>query len=197
MYDDELNAYDAADRATPPPARPILFYGSSSIRLWTTLAQDFPGLPLLNRAFGGSMLSECVHLMDRLVLKYAPRAVVLYAGNNDLCNGRSPSDILRSFREFMTRYRQALPERPLAYISVHPSLARIHLRREIEETNTLIENEITRWPNTTFISIFDAMLDANGRPRRELFVDDLLHLSPEGYAVWREIVRPYLKPWAE
>ena len=138
------------------------------------------------------MLNECVALMGRLVLPYHPRAVLLYAGDNDLGNGRSVADVVESFREFITRFDRAFPGRPLAYLSIKPSKARAHLRKEIEQANALIRSEIAKWPAARYISIFEAMLDPHGVPRDELFVEDFLHLSEKGYAVWRTAVTPFI-----
>jgi esterase/lipase superfamily enzyme len=190
MYEDEFRAFEEADRLHPPPANPILFYGSSSIRLWNTLQEDFPGLPIINRAFGGSELRECVEHMDRWVLAYNPRAVVLYAGDNDLAHGRKPSDVLVSFREFVSRFCHALPGRPLTFISIKASPSRMNLVRAIREANAFIRNEISLWPGVRYVNIFDAMLDGAGQPRRGFFCEDWLHLSPEGYKLWRSKLQP-------
>src|SRR6266550_2177708 len=83
-YESEITAFEAADRATPPAPGGIVFVGSSSFRRWTSLAADFPGLPVLNRGFGGSTLREVNHYARRIVLPYRPRLIVLYAGDNEI-----------------------------------------------------------------------------------------------------------------
>jgi lysophospholipase L1-like esterase len=192
QFADEFAAFARADKATPPPAGALLFYGSSSIRLWETLAQDFPGPPVLNRGFGGSTLEECVEKMDALVFPYRPRAVIFYAGDNDLDQGRSPQAVLGSFCEFARRFREHLAGTPLAFISIKPSPARVHILPLIRQTNELIRRSIDGLERTTFIDIHGLMLDAGGRPSRELFAEDTLHLSREGYRVWADAVSAYV-----
>ncbi len=98
----DIARFATADRDLPPPAHPIVFVGSSSIRLWDTLQQDMAPLPVLNRGFGGARLSSVVHFVDRVVVQYRPRAVVLYAGDNDLDASVPPEALVRDFRRFVS-----------------------------------------------------------------------------------------------
>jgi lysophospholipase L1-like esterase len=192
QFADEFAAFARADKANPQEAGSVLFYGSSSIRLWETLAQDIPGTPVLNRGFGGSTLEDCVEKMETLVFPYQPRAVILYAGDNDLDNGRSPQAVLGSFREFVRRLREHSGGTPLAFISIKPSPARRHILHLIRQTNELIRKSIDELEQTTFIDVHPLMLDADDRPRRELFADDTLHMNRKGYRVWADAVCAYL-----
>ena len=189
----DMQRFAAEDAATPPPRHPLVFTGSSSIRLWSSLAGDFPGLPVLNRGFGGSQLRDVVHYADPLAIRYRPRMIVVYGGDNDIDAGRSPQQVLSDFRALIARVRRDLPQVPIAYVSIKPSPLRASQLEAQREANALVRAEAARWPHVEFIDVFTPMLGADGQPRAELFVDDRLHMNRDGYALWRRIVAPYLK----
>jgi lysophospholipase L1-like esterase len=185
--------FDAADREHAPPPGGVLFVGSSSIRLWNSLQKDFAALPVvINRGFGGSKLSDCVHHLDRLVFPYRPRLVLVYAGDNDLAAGRSADDILARFKAFAEGVRAKLPQTRIAFISIKPSPARAALIQEIRRANALVRDYAATLSNSDFIDVFTPMLDADGRPRAELFREDALHLNAKGYEVWRAVIAPHV-----
>ncbi len=193
QWEKEIAAFEAADRAHPPPTNAILFVGSSSIRLWQTLAQDFPEVPVLNRGFGGSEMADSLRLAERVVLPYRPRQVAVYAGDNDLANGKSPEQVCADFEAFVSKVRRQLPGTPIAYIAIKPSPSRWNLAAQIRATNRLVEAFCNGADRLDFIDVFTPMLDQKGQPREELFQSDKLHLNAAGYRLWTEKVRPYLK----
>lgn len=193
-WEKDIDAYTRADAAHPPPQNAVLFIGSSSILKWTTLAADFPGVPVINRGFGGSELADSVYYADRIALPYHPRLVVLYAGDNDLLAGKTPETIFADFKAFTAKIHAGLPEARLIYIAIKPSPSRWQLREKIVQTNSLIAAECRRDPRDTFLDVYAPMLDAKGQPRPELFVPDMLHLNAEGYALWQKLLAPLLKP---
>jgi lysophospholipase L1-like esterase len=191
----ELEAFSAADRKQMPPAGGVLFVGSSSIRMWSDLETSFPDQPLvIRRGFGGSRLSDSADLVNRLVLPYQPRLVVLYAGENDLSEGASPQEVLGHFVRFVQQVRVALPGTRVAYLSIKPSPSRLVKMAAMREANLLIQTHVLANENLDYIDVHTAMLDNDGRPRPELFVRDQLHLSAEGYGLWRQIVSAHLRP---
>jgi len=191
-FADEFHAFAERDARTPPPRDPVLFYGSSSIRLWPRLAEDFRGFAVVNRGFGGSTLAECVEEMERLVFPVQPRAMVLYAGENDLDQGASPERIEDLFREFAERLDDRLGLIPLIFISIKPSPARAWALPQIGRANELVRAALADWPNARFLDVFPLMLDAAGRVRHEFFTEDWLHMSRAGYALWAAQVRACL-----
>lgn len=191
----ELEAFAAADRQQMPAAGGVLFVGSSSIRLWSGLETSFADQTVvIRRGFGGSRLSDCADLVHRLVLPYQPRLVVLYAGENDLTEGATPRDLLGQFVRFVQQVQAALPATRVAYMSIKPSPSRTAFMAAMRETNLLIQTHVLERDNLDFIDVHTAMLDNDGRPRPELFVRDQLHLSAEGYGLWRQIVSAHLRP---
>jgi len=189
----EIRAYEASDRAAAPSPGGIVFVGSSSIRLWRSLASDFPGLPVINRGFGGSTLPEAIHYLPRIVLPYRPRTVVLYEGDNDLTFGWGPQRVASDYGEFVRVIRNALPGTRIIFISIKPSPSRWHLVDQQREVNRLVREIAARDTLQTFVDVFTPMLGANGRPRPELFLSDSLHMTPEGYVVWRAQLAPHLR----
>jgi lysophospholipase L1-like esterase len=191
-FEAEIVAYEAADRARPPVPGGIVFVGSSSFRMWADLAGAFPGLRVVNRGFGGSTLPEVLHATPRIVLPQRPATVVLYAGDNDLNEGRTPAQVLADYREFAAMLRASLPDVRIVVVSIKPSAARWALVGAMREANRLLAAEIARDPHARFVDVFTPMLGADGLPRSEFYLEDRLHMTPAGYDVWREALAPVL-----
>lgn len=192
VWVNDMDRFEAEDAANPPPAAPIVFTGSSSVRMWDSLASDFPGKPVLNRGFGGSQVRDAVHYADQIAVRYQPRMIVLYSGDNDINAGRSPQQVLSDFRAFVARIRQALPRTPIAYLAIKPSPSRIDQLPRQQQANALLRQEAARLEHVEFIDVATPMLGADGQPRAELFIEDRLHMSRAGYELWRGVVAPYL-----
>lgn len=186
----DVQAVESVLRAGPPLAHPVAFYGSSSIRLWTTLAEDFPDVPVANLGFGGSTIAACSWFYYRLVRPLEPRALVFYAGDNDLGHGSSPNRLLEQFELLLAQLDATFPNIPLSVISIKPSPALSKLLPLIAEANRALKARLSGRKNSQFLDVFDVML-ANGRPRRELFLEDGLHMNDTGYALWRRVLRAH------
>lgn len=196
-WEASLAAFAAADREKTPGEGGVLFVGSSSIRLWDKLEEQFSMVPLvINRGFGGSRMEDCAAYVDRLVLPYRPRMVLVYAGDNDLAEGRTPQQVADSFRRFARRVHEALPDTRIAYISIKPSPARLALLEEVRAANALIREQSRAARNIQYVDVFTPMLDARGRPRAELFRADALHLNDEGYALWKSVLVSQISDFA-
>ncbi|APG03636.1 hypothetical protein BJI69_06760 [Luteibacter rhizovicinus DSM 16549] len=188
----DIQAFEASDKANPPPANAVLFIGSSSIRFWKTLPTDFPGYRVINRGFGGSDLDDSTAFAERIVEPYHPAALVMYAGDNDLQGGDSPEQVRDDFAAFVGKVRQAQPHLPIAFIAIKPSVARIALLPQILQADKLIRDWAMTQSNVAFLDVVPAMLDAQGQPKPDLFIDDGLHMTAKGYALWVAQVKPWL-----
>ncbi|UOE51544.1 GDSL-type esterase/lipase family protein [Mucilaginibacter sp. SMC90] len=167
----------------------VIFYGSSSIRLWNTLDADFDDMQPVNLGFGGSTLAACVWFFERILHSYNPEAIVVYAGDNDLGDGRNPEEVFIFFKQLTVEVERLFGNIPCYYISLKPSLARWPIVDKYRYTNSLIENEIIhRHKNWQFVNIFNQMIDASGKPIREYYDKDGLHLSSAGYTLWKNAV---------
>lgn len=188
-----MAAFANADREHPPAPDGVLFVGSSTIRLWSSLAQDFRQLPVvINRGFGGSTMADCDYFARELVTRYRPRQVLVYAGDNDIAEGRTPSQVLENFVNFVKVVRSELPNARIAYISIKPSPARAALLPRVREANQLLASYVRNLENGEYIDIFTPMMNASGSPRAELYGSDHLHMNEKGYAVWQSVIAGHL-----
>lgn len=192
-WEPEIKSMEARDRLRPAADDAILFVGSSSIRLWSSLAQDFPELHVYNHGFGGSYLIDSIAYADRIVLPLKPKTIVLYAGTNDIEGGVSPETLAEQFKLFVRTVRDQLPDTRILYISIAPNPSRWHLRNKIQQANRLIENHIKAGENMVYIDVYSAMLGSDGRPLPDIYRSDELHMNPKGYAIWTAILGPRLK----
>ncbi|SMB87014.1 lipolytic protein G-D-S-L family [Hymenobacter roseosalivarius DSM 11622] len=189
----ELREFARQDSLKKPPIASILFYGSSSIRMWETLATDFPNQPVLNRGFGGSRFPDAIQLFDKLVVRYRPRQVVLYEGDNDIAAGVTPQQVYASFLTFEKLMRQKLPQSQLVFLSIKPSLARWAQWPQMQAANNLIRQYSKAHPKQVrFVDVGTPMLGTDGKPRPELFREDGLHMTRAGYEIWTQVVAPVL-----
>lgn len=186
-FDDAMAAFAAEDAAAMPPPCAFLFVGSSSIRFWRTLKEDFPDRAVINRGFGGSTIAEVNWYFDKVVTPYKPQAIVFYAGENDLSAGTAPRDAARDFSIFMELKTRALGTTPVWYIAAKPSKLRLDQKPRQDDLNARIRMLADQRDDLAYIDIVPAMLKADGTPK-DIFVADNLHMTPDGYSLWTPIV---------
>jgi lysophospholipase L1-like esterase len=184
-------AFEAADKASPPPKGEIVFVGSSTMKRWDTAAY-FPDLKIVNRGIDGTELADAVRYVDRLVLPYEPRLVVLYAGDNDISAGRLSEQVAVEFERFTRAVHARLPQTRILYIGVKPSILRWTQIDRMRSANQVIRAYCARDDRLAFLDFDGLMLGWDERPRRELFVEDGLHMSPAGYQMWTTVLRSWL-----
>ena len=192
-WEPEIKKFEESDRQTPPPKDAVLFIGSSSIQMWKSLADDFPGTKVINRGFGGSELADSTFYVDRIVVPYRPKMVVLYAGDNDLANGKTPQQVFEDYKVFVERVHRKLPTARIAFVSIKPSPARASLLQSMKEANGLIKAYATHARRLVYIDVFTPMLGKDGSPRPELFGPDKLHMNSEGYSLWTSVIAPSIR----
>ncbi len=190
----QISSYEKADRAHPPAPGGIVFTGSSSIRFWHTLADDMKPLDVINRGFGGSQIAHVNRYAPRIVIPYRPRAVVLYAGDNDLSwpGSKSPETVSADFAQFVEIIHAALPDTWIYYISMRPAPVGWPDVRKIQLGNRLIEEYCRTQDRVQFINVYEAMFDERGQLRGDLFGKDRQHMNAQGYAIWTSIIKPVL-----
>jgi lysophospholipase L1-like esterase len=191
-YENEVQRLEK-ERAALTDDPKLLFYGSSSIRLWDHLQEDFAGYQPINLGFGGSTLAACVWFFDRLVAPFHPTSIIVYAGDNDLGDGRHPEEVFIFFKQLVSQVRYHFGDIPLAFISIKPSITRWNIVDSIRYANKIIEEEIKREANHLYyINIYNRMTDVSGYPKREFLEPDGLHINAKGYALWKEIILQFL-----
>ncbi len=193
MWEKDIAAFLDIDQQQTPPPNAVLFTGSSSIRMWTSLRTDFPRLNVINRGFGGSQLNDLVFFAPKIVIPYRPKKIVIYSGENDIEAGRTPEDVVADFRAFIAIRDKQLAGTPVIYISMKPSILRWAIWPNMEKANSLIKAEAAKHKKVTFVDISAAMLGNDGKPPADLFISDGLHLSRKGYDLWRETLAPHLR----
>ena len=191
-WDEEIAKFKSADAKGMPPEHGILFVGSSSIRMWESLAADFPDLPVYNRGFGGSHMKHLVQYFDRIVRPYAPRQIVVYSATNDITDDKPVAEVLADWATFCGMVRANLPDAKVALISVAPNPDRWDKRTEQESFNALAAAYCER-NGLVFIDVWSPMLGDDGEPSRDIYLEDQLHMNAAGYDMWQGIVGPYLR----
>jgi lysophospholipase L1-like esterase len=189
----DISSFATTDRDHPPAGHGIVFVGSSSIRLWDTLQQDMAPLPVLNRGFGGARLSSVIYFVDRVVIQYRPRAVVLYAGDNDIDAGQSPEEVVLEFRRFVSRVQAALPDIRIYYLSMKPNRLLWSNWPKYEVANAQISAICASDPRLGYIDGATPLLASGRPPPRDLYRFDQMHLSVKGYALWTSVIKPRLQ----
>lgn len=191
-YREAIDAYLASEAEAPPPKGAIVATGSSSMLFWRDIKEDLAPLTVIARGFGGSNMRDLRHFLEEMVFRHAPRAVLIYEGDNDVAVGATPAQILEHFDAIVAAIHERLPNTRIYVLAVKPSVARWHLWDAMRATNTLFAARAEADPLLTYVDIATPMLNDAGEPRKDLFVQDMLHMNAAGYDIWRAVVRPVL-----
>jgi lysophospholipase L1-like esterase len=163
----------------------LVFYGSSSIRLWEELTTVFKEYKPVNLGFGGSTLAACTWFFERVFENIQKaEAIIIYAGDNDLGDGRHPEEVVLFFETLLSKIRAKYGGIPCSFISIKPSINRWQLSGSIRYANSNIKELCLKDKNFHYIDVYEDMLDENGNPDGDNFVEDGLHLSKVGYELW-------------
>ena len=193
-FERDIQRFEEQDKNDLPRKDAVLFVGSSSFTLWRTLEQDFGGIEVINRGFGGALFSDVIHFAHRIVISYLPRIIVVCAGSRDLhSNGAGSEDGLRLFKTFRKMVRAELPEVKICYVSMKPSITKWETIHLDEEANRLIEEYADKTPGVEFIDIWLPMFAESSPPPKEYFQPDLNHPSHAGYTLWAKVIRPFIE----
>lgn len=188
----DIAGFEKQDAAQMPAPGGIVLTGSSSFRMWRDAGKDLAPLPIVNRGFGGSTTPEVIHYIDQTVLKYKPKVVVVYCENDMFVDTtKTPEQTRDSYVEFTRQVRERLPDVQLYYVSMKPSPSRWARRDEVKKANELIETFTKKDKKHGYIDVWPVMLK-NGRPDGSIYLKDSLHMNPEGYRRWTEVIKPIL-----
>jgi lysophospholipase L1-like esterase len=191
-WEKDIAAFEQSDREHPPEKGAILFTGSSTIRRWKTLAEDFPGFRVMNRGFGGSQMEDSLFYAGRILIPLEPAAIVIFAGSNDINAGKTPERVAEDFKAFVAKVRSRLPKTAIGFIEITSSPKRWEQRETVIEANRLVRAFCEETPGVKFIPVREKFFGSNGEPREELFASDRLHPNEEGYKILTEVIRPFL-----
>jgi len=191
-WEKNIQAFELWDSKNSYPDDAVLFVGSSSIVMWKT-RDYFPELKVINRGFGGSQIAEVNYFAERIVFPYKPKAIVFYAGDNDIAKGKTAQRVFEDYKKFVEATAKNIPRTPIIFIGIKASRSRWKLWGEMKEANMLIKNFSAGKENLFYFDSATPLLGDDGRPKPELFKADQLHLSKEGYKLWTEQLRPIIK----
>jgi lysophospholipase L1-like esterase len=194
-FQDEIDVFIKKDSIAMPAANSILFVGSSSFNYWKDISNYFPGYPIINRGFGGSSLTDIIHFNQETILKYKPKQIYIYCGENDIAASDTitPQIVFERFKTLHSIIRTHLGNKiPVLYVSIKPSVARWSMEEKFVAANTLIRDFINKQKHTQFLDVHSAMLDSNGMVYKDIFITDMLHMNAKGYAIWQKIIAPTL-----
>ena len=191
-FEKQVQAYETADKNTPPPKNAILLIGDSQFFRWKTLPEDLPDYTIINRGIDSFQFSDILYFYDRLVTPYKPRMIILHVGGNDVHNGKTAEQLLADFKTFVAKVRTVHPKISIAFSSTTPGPARWSEAEQRKQTNKVLKDYIATQKNLHFIDLWDAMLTKDGQPREDIWVADRIHPNHEGYLIRVKIMRPLL-----
>ena len=192
---EDIQKFKKQDSVHFPGTNKILFIGSSSFTRWTDVQDYFPSYPIINRGFGASMLTDQIRYVNDIVYPYKPKQVVIYCGENDLASSDTVTAkvVYNRFVQLFHLIRNKLPNAAVIFISIKPSPSRQLLMPKMRDANAMVQRFLKTKKQTVFIDVYKEMIDDEGKPRSELFVNDNLHMNKTGYAIWKKAIEPYLK----
>lgn len=191
-YHDEIHRLEEVKKEMPYVPETI-FYGSSSFRLWDDLIELFKEYKPINLAFGGSTLAACSWFYKKVFKGLNPTSVVIYAGDNDLGDGRHPEEVVLFFKTLLTQIREDYGNIPVTFVSIKPSPSRWNLSGSIHYTNGNIKKLVNENKNLYYLDVYNPSLDASGLPNESYYAEDKLHLNKLGYKVWYDVLSKHLK----
>jgi lysophospholipase L1-like esterase len=191
----EIANFEKISKEQKYPEDAILFTGSSSIRKWTSIEEDMKPHSVISRGFGGSKIEDLAYYLERIVYPHRFKAIVIFSGTNNLTgkkNDSKPQDVLKMAQLIKRKIRSKYPEVPVFWIAITATNARINAWDKVQEANHLVKNMCEKSSNFHFIETKDYYLGQDGKPIKDLFVKDQIHLNEEGYAIWTKIIRKEL-----
>ncbi|MBB6498726.1 GDSL-type esterase/lipase family protein [Pedobacter cryoconitis] len=188
----DIQTIKAYDQIYAPPKNPILFIGSSSIRLWVDFNKAFKDYTVLNRGIGGAVTADVDRYLEDIVFPYHPKQLVIYVGENDLIQAPDGDAVFQDFKKMYTDIRARLPVIPIVYLAIKASPSRAKYLEKGKRANLLVQQFLKGEQNTTFIDVYQPMLDSKGDMQPKLFKEDMLHMNATGYQIWNKLLIPNL-----
>ena len=191
-FEKEIQAFEKQDRENGIDKREILFVGSSSIRMWKTLKEDMQPYKVLNRGFGGATTPEVELFYDRIITPYKPKIIVVYVGENDISEGGKPEKTVAVTKSLLDRMLSDFKRSKIIYISMKPSISRWHLWDDFKKGNAEIKKICEANKRLFYLESADVMLQEDGSIRKDIFIEDGLHMNAKGYKDWTNMVKSLL-----
>jgi lysophospholipase L1-like esterase len=191
-FEKNIKAFDKRDSIENVQPGSNLFVGSSSITNWKDVADYFPESHVINRGFGGSKFEDLLYYADRVIMPYQPAKIFIYEGDNDIAKGIDTETLIKQAATLRKRIAEVFPKVPVVFISVKPSVARWELKDKYVAFNQALKKYAKKEKLTAFADVWTPMLDANGEVFKDVFLQDNLHMKPNGYQIWQKVLEPFL-----
>lgn len=193
-FANEIAAFRKQDSIAMPPKKAILLVGSSSFRLWDNWQDYFPGRKMINRGFGGSSLPDVIRYADDVIFKYRPKQIIVYCGENDFAASDTVSvpTVVERFKTLFGMIRAKYKRVPVAFVSMKPSPSRQKFLTKYLAANAAIKDFLAAQKRTAYIDVYTPMLQPDGNVMTDIFKADNLHMNAKGYAIWKQVMEPYL-----
>lgn len=192
-WEKEMAAFKKMDEENPPQAGLTLFVGSSTFTVWKSMQEDMPDIPLINRGFGGSQVTDLIEHFDTVIAPYNPKQIVIYEGDNDLASSKTPELVLSNYKKLLERIREQYAQVPVTVVSVKPSEARRDVIGKMNELNQKLNVWASLTENLYYLNTFDITVNGEGRPIPEYYQKDNLHLNQNGYKAWARKIAEHIK----
>ena len=183
-FDEDMQNF----KAIISPENVVVFTGSSSVRFWKDLQDDYPNMPTINTGFGGSQMSDLLYFIDDAVLRFKPTKVYIYEGDNDIAEGKHPGTILRTTKKVTRKILAGNPETKIYYISAKPSPSRWAYKKQYERFNALLKSYCDKKEELNYLDVWTPMLGDKGRHIPDIFIEDSLHMNRKGYNIWKNTI---------
>ena len=190
-WEKEITAIEKRLKDMPPEKGSIFFAGSSSIKLWD-VKKSFPDLPVVNVGFGGSVVRDSTHFVERIILPFEPKTIVFYAGDNDIASKRTPEQVRDDVRAFEKAVHAKLPKTTILFVAIKPSIKRWAMYEAQQKANALVKEDC-KGETLKYVDVVGPMLGKDGMPLPDIFKPDNLHMNDKGYEIWAGILKPLLK----
>ncbi len=191
-YASVVARFVAADDLAPPPLGQVVAAGSSTIRRWETATRVLAPWGVVQRGLGGAHMKDLALAAGDLIVRHQPVAALLFAGTNDLAAGRSPADVVDDLRCLLGRVHAGLGPVPVLYVGITPTPLRWADWPAAIEVHDAVTELSAAYSPLVFVdtpAVFLARAPGPGSPPpADLFVEDGLHLSDAGYALWTDVV---------
>ena len=170
----------------------IVFTGSSSVRIWNDLQEYFPNHQIVNSGFGGSQASDLLAYTNELVLRYQPKKVFIYEGDNDISAGKESKEIITDLLAIIEKVRIQNPSVKIVLIAAKPSIARWDLKRNYKRLNRKFKKLSRKDADLAYADVWKPML-VKRKVMTDIFIEDGLHMNAKGYAIWYDVIKEFVE----
>lgn len=179
-FEKDVKKYESQNEENPPTAETTFFVGSSTFTRWKEIPNDFAEFHAINRAFGGSRLTDWNNVATaRLLAPFRPNRVVLYCGGNDITGGATGEEVMERFKKFLADLRQSNPDVKVHFCALHFAPVCEKNWDKFRFYNDEVKKLAQEDPNLYYVDFENSIRDKDGKVQENLYAKDRLHLTRE------------------